>query len=52
MKYRSNVKVKCVILKFDLDPMALTLVLDLDMVKLYLCIKNEIPSYSSLKVTA
>ena len=36
----------------DLDPMTLVLQLDLDMVKMYLHTKNEVPSYSSSKVIA
>ena len=35
---------------FDLDPMTLVLKLDLDMVKMYLHTKNEVPSYSGSKV--
>ena len=30
----------------DLDPMTMTLKFDLDMIKIYLYTKNEIPSYS------
>ena len=39
---------------FDLDhnPMTLVLKLDLDMVKMYLHTKNEVPSYSGSKVIA
>ena len=37
---------------FDLDPMTLVLKFDLDMVKMYLHTKNEVPSYSSSKVIA
>ena len=37
---------------FDLDPMTLILKLDLDMVKMYLHTKNEVPSYISSKVIA
>ena len=37
---------------FDLDPMILVLKLDLDMVKMYLHTKIEVPSYSSSKVVA
>ena len=37
---------------FDLDPMTLVLNCDLDMVKMYLHTKNEVPSYSSSKVIA
>ena len=36
----------------DLDPITLIFKLDLDMVKMYLHTKNEVPSYSSSKVTA
>ena len=36
----------------DLDPMTLVLKLNLDMVKMYLHTKNEVPSYSSSKVIA
>ena len=36
----------------DLDRMTLVLKLDLDMVKMYLHTKNEVPSYSSSKVIA
>ena len=35
---------------FDLDPKTLTLKLSLDMVKMYLHAKNEVPSYSGSKV--
>ena len=31
---------------FDLDPVTLIVKLDLDMVKMYLHAKNEVPSYS------
>ena len=34
---------------FDLDSMTLILKLNLDMVKVYLHAKNEVPSYSSSK---
>ena len=34
---------------FDLDPMTLVLKLDLDIVKMYLHTKNEVPSYSGSK---
>ena len=39
---------------FDLDlaPMTLILKLDLDIVKMYLHTKNEVPSYCSSKVIA
>ena len=37
---------------FDLDIMTLILKYDLDMVKMYLHTKNEVPSYSSSKVIA
>ena len=37
---------------FDLDPLTLVLKLDLDMVKMYLHTKNEVPSYSGSKVIA
>ena len=36
----------------DLDPMTLILKLDLDMVKMCLHTKNEVPSYSGSKVIA
>ena len=36
----------------DLDPMTLVLKLDLDMVKMYLYTKNEVPIYSGSKVIA
>ena len=36
----------------DLNPMTLILKLDLDMVKMYLHAKNEVPSYSGSKVMA
>ena len=36
----------------DRDPMTLVLKLDLDMVKMYLRTKNEVPSCSSSKVIA
>ena len=36
----------------DLDQMTLVLKLDLDMVKMYLHTKNEVPSYISSKVIA
>ena len=36
----------------DLDPMTLVLKLDLDMVKMYLHTKNEVPSFSGSKVIA
>ena len=36
----------------DLDPMTLILKIDLDMVKMYLHTKNEVPSYSGSKVIA
>ena len=36
----------------DLDPMTLVLKLNLDMVKMYLHTKNEVPSYSSSIVIA
>ena len=36
----------------DLDPMILVLKLDLDMIKMYLCTKNEVPTYSGSKVIA
>ena len=35
---------------FNLDPMTLILNLYLDMLKMYLCTKNEVPSFSSSKV--
>ena len=37
---------------FDLDPITLILILDLDMVKIYLCIQNEVPNFNDLKVMA
>ena len=37
---------------FDLDPMTLALELDINMVKMYLHTKNEVPSYSGSKVIA
>ena len=40
------------VLKIDLDPMTLILKLDLDMVKMYLHMKNEVPSCSGSKVIA
>ena len=36
----------------DFDPMTLKLKLDLDMIKMYLHTKSEVPSYSSSKVIA
>ena len=36
----------------DLDPIVLILKPDLDMIKMYLHTKNEVPSYSSSKVIA
>ena len=36
----------------ELDPTTLVLKLDLDMVKMYLHTKNEVPSYSGSKVIA
>ena len=36
----------------DLNPMTLVLIHDLDMVKMYLHTKNEVPSYSGSKVIA
>ena len=36
----------------DLDPMALVLKHDLDIVKMYQDTKNEVPSYSGSKVIA
>ena len=36
----------------DLNPMTLVLKPDLDMVKMYLHTKNEVPSYSGSKVIA
>ena len=35
---------------FDIDPMTLIIKLNLDMAKMYLHAKNEVPSYSSSKV--
>ena len=39
-------------LSFDLDlnPMTLVLKLDLDMIKMYMCTKNEVPTFSGSKV--
>ena len=37
---------------FDLDPITLGFKLDLDMVKMYLHTKNEVPSYRGSKVIA
>ena len=37
---------------FDLDPITLVLKLDLNVVKMYLHTKNEVPSYSGSKVIA
>ena len=37
---------------FNLDPMTLVLKRDLDLVKMYLHTKNEVPSYSGSKVMA
>ena len=34
----------------ELDPMTLILQLNLDIVKMYLCIQNKVPSFSSSKV--
>ena len=34
----------------DLDPMILVLKLDLDIIKMYLCTENEVPSFSGSKV--
>ena len=34
---------------FDLDPITLVLILDLDIVKMYVCIENIAPSFSSSK---
>ena len=50
LKYRENM----MFYSFDLelDPMTLVLKLDLDMVKMYLHTKNEVPSYSGSKVIA
>ena len=36
----------------DLDPMTLVLKLDLDIVKMYVFTEDEIPGFSSSKVTA
>ena len=38
-------------LDLDIDAMTLILKLDLDMVRRYLHTKNEVPSYSSSKIT-
>ena len=35
---------------FDLDPMTLVLKLDLDIIKMYVCTKDEVPIFSSSKV--
>ena len=35
---------------FDLNPMALVLKLDLDIIKMYVCTKNEVLTFSDLKV--
>ena len=52
--YTSNRKVKYVSFLFDLDlnPMTLILKPDLDMIKMYLYTKNDVPSFSSSKVIA
>ena len=34
----------------DLDPMTLVLKLDLDIIKMYVCTKNEVPTFSGSKV--
>ena len=34
----------------DLDPVTLVLKLDLDIIKMYVCTKNEVPTFSSSKV--
>ena len=34
----------------DLDPMTLVLKLDLDIMKMYVCTKNEVPTFSGSKV--
>ena len=34
----------------DLDPMTLVLKFDLDIVKMYVCTKNEVPTFNSFKV--
>ena len=31
----------------DLDPMTLVLKLDLDIIKMHMCTKNEVPTFSS-----
>ena len=36
----------------SLEPMTMILKFDLDIIKIYLCTENEVPSFSSLKVTA
>ena len=37
---------------FDIDPMTLVLKCELDMVKVYMYTKSEVPSFSSSKVIA
>ena len=34
----------------DLDPMTLVVNLDLDIIKMYMCTKNEVPTFSGSKV--
>ena len=34
----------------DLDPMTLVLKLDLDIIKMYVCTKNEVPIFNGSKV--
>ena len=34
----------------DLDPITLVLKLDLDIIKMYVCTKTEVPTFSSSKV--
>ena len=41
--------IKIYSLDLDLDPMTLVLKLDLDIIKMYVCAKNEVPSFSSSK---
>ena len=36
----------------DLNPMTLVLKVDLDIIKMYVCTENEVPSLSVLDVTA
>ena len=34
----------------DLDPMTLVVKLDLDIIKMYMCTKNEVPTFRGSKV--